>query len=211
MKKMKFKAIELRCLDEHTIRNIREWRNQEFIKEQMFTQNEIGEDEHQAWIEAMRADDNRHLFVFYLDDAPFAVMQSRYYPQYGYAEIGDYLISEDYQAMGYGTFIKFFCAKIMYDHLGYARTYGEILDTNSKNLRTEKKIFGNLRKSQKQKTVDGITHDVYIIEGNRDLWEREQRNKLEPVVYRFVEDKYEGVMYTKEKETTCQVARNWIN
>lgn len=194
IKKKKFRAIELNRLDNDTIMNIRTWRNQDFVRKQMFTQNIIEEDEHLRWINSIRKDDNRHLFVFYLDNEPFAVVQSRYYPEHDYVETGDYLISEEYQAMGYGTFVKFYCSEIMYSFLGYKKIHGEILDINKKNLRTAQRIYQNIRKSEEKREVDGSFHDVYIVDSEYNSWGDGQRDKLGALVFKFIEKNYEVLM-----------------
>ena len=68
MKKKHFKAVELKYLDSETILKIREWRNQEFVKKNMYSQHEITQEEHLKYIDNIRNDNNRGLFVFYLDD-----------------------------------------------------------------------------------------------------------------------------------------------
>lgn len=190
MKKMKFKAVELKCLDEMTIKNIRVWRNQKFIADQMFTQHEIGEEEHQRWIDAVRKDENRHLFVFYLDDQPFAVVQSRYDPEHDYVETGDYLISEEYQAMGYGTFVKYFTSVIMYHRLGYKTIHGEILKKNKNNMRiTNKLCKGEMR--VEERLIDGEKVEVCILEVDMNSGDKDNTVHLEKLINKCIEDEYE--------------------
>lgn len=193
MKKKHFKAVELKYLDNNTINKIREWRNQEFVREQMFTQNVIQEYEHQKWIDMIRNDDNRHLFVFYLDDNPFAVMQSRYYPEYEYVETGDYLISQEYQAMGYGTFNMYFIPEIIYHYLNYNCIHGEILDSNEKNLRNARKMGNVIKKLPETREVNGKLHDVYTVDSNVYLWNEVQKYKIEKLVSKFIYEEYEVV------------------
>ena len=194
MKKMHFRAVELEYLDEGTIRRIRDWRNQEFVRMEMFTQNIIGEEEHLNWINSIRNDKDRHLFVYYLDDEPFAVVQSRYYPEHEYVETGDYLISEDYQSMGYGSFIKYFTSEIMYHYLGYTVIYGEILDINRRNLRIANKLCDRVRKAENKREIDGVLHDVYLTEISQKSWDEGSRNKLGTLVFKFVEQDYDIIM-----------------
>lgn len=190
MKKMKFKAIELKYLDEETIKNIRIWRNQKFIADQMFTQHEIGEEEHQRWVDAVRKDENRHLFVFYLDDQPFAVVQSRYDPKHDYVETGDYLISEEYQVMGYGTFVKYFIPVIMFHHLGYKTIYGEILNNNKNNIRILNKLCKDDLRVE-ERLIDGKKVEVCILEVSIKSGDKDNSDHLEKLIHKCVEKEYE--------------------
>ncbi|MBE5923078.1 MAG: hypothetical protein E7271_01245 [Lachnospiraceae bacterium] len=191
MEKMQFKAVELKFLSDDIIKQIRNWRNQDFVRLQMFTQDIIGEKEHIKWVETIKKDENRHLFVFFLDDKPFAVVQSRYYPEYDYVETGDYLISTDYQALGYGTFLKYYTNEIMYYVLNYNTIHGEILDTNKKNINVGKRLFNNVKKVEEPRIVAGEFHDVYIIDSCKSDWENNQKRHLEKLVNRFIDSDIE--------------------
>lgn len=185
--KKHFKAIELKHLEETTIMKIREWRNQPFVKNMMYSQHDITEKEHKEYVKAVLNDKNRGLFVFYLDNVPFGVYQYMIYPEENYVKNGHYLIAEDYQYLGYGALLSFFEQEIATNVLGCKAVYAEVLSYNRKAMAMNKKLGAQLIGIQeKGATVDGISYDVYqyIIE---DGW-TEKKKKMEKIVYEIVDD-----------------------
>lgn len=160
--KKHFKAVELKYLDDVTIMKIREWRNQPFVRNMMFSQQEITEEEHINYIAALKQDDNRGLFVFYLDDEPFAVFQYKFNQTDKTVVTGSYLIDRQYQVMGYGGIMNYMINLIEYCYLKADISYAEILDSNAEGLRLQKHYNGTLDTILKNHIViDGVSHDVY--------------------------------------------------
>ena len=193
MIKKKFKAIELNCLDEDTIQNIRSWRNQKFVRRNMFCQDIIAEEEHNQWVQRVKADDNKNVFVFYLDDVPFGVHVYTYDTENKWVEIGSYLVSEEYQAMGYGVIMSYFGADIMYNVLGYDTLYGEILEYN-KNASAVSRFLGAEKEVRKEPVhLNGKTYNVNIVRGTRQEWNSSLKEKLGKLVMKFVYEDYEVI------------------
>lgn len=189
--KKHFKAVELKYLDDDTIMKIREWRNQPFIKNMMYSQHDITEEEHTNYISALKKDENRGLFVFYLDDTPFAVYQYIIHPEGNYITDGNYLTEEEYQYMGYGTIQIYFMNIIKFEYLHCNKSYGEALDINQRVITLNKKfktpLEGVLRQHQ---LLNGEYHDVYCYGLLRTEWE-EKKKDLEKLIYKIVDNKYE--------------------
>lgn len=189
MKRMKFKAVELSSLDEDTIQNIRGWRNQDFVRQNMFCQDIIKSEEHNQWIQKLKADDNRNLFVFYLDDAPFGVVIYTYDTENNRVETVFYLIKEEYQQMGYGVILSYFASEIAYNVLGYDNGYGEILEHNKRVIRINRYIRKDIKKEQIN--LNGREYDIKTVKGTRQSWNDFEKHKLGMLVLKFVYEDYE--------------------
>lgn len=189
--KKHFKAIELKHLDDETVMKIREWRNQPFVKNMMYSQHDITEEEHRKYIDTLLQDNNRGLFVFYLDDIPFGIYQYVIHPQGNYVTDGNYLIGQEYQDMGYGTIQTYFMSVIKFDYLHCHKSYGEMLDINRRVIMLNKKLGipleGILRQQQ---LINGEYHDVYCYGLLQTEWE-EKRKQQEKLIYRIVDKEYE--------------------
>lgn len=194
MIKKRFKAVELNCLDETTIHEICNWRNQEFVRRNMFSQDEISIQAHLQWVQAMKNDMNRHLFVFYLDDVPFGVENYTYKPEHDWVEIGNYLISEEFQAMGYGVIMSYFGLDIMYNVLGYENMYAEIIEYNKKASAISRRFFGE-DEEYKESTVElnGQGYKVKIERGTKDSWNNFEKQKLGKLVLKFTYKDYDVI------------------
>ncbi len=155
-----FKAVSVDNLDKDTILNIRLWRNQDFVKKSSLQQHDITEEEHLRFIEQLKADINQQMYVFYLDNEPFAVYQYEVNTDKREVTNGYYLISEGYQNLGYGAiliyavnYINAYCLDVDYN-------YGAVLGSNARQLRLQKgAILVDTKKSDIE--IDGQLVDVY--------------------------------------------------
>lgn len=159
---MKFRAVELNRLDEETIANIRTWRNQDFIRKNMFNTHVITEEEHKRYIDKVKQDPNRGLFVFYLDGEPFGVFQYEVDLEANSVTNGNYLIDEKYQVMGYGAIMYYMIGVIQSAYLEVEKIYAEVIDTNKNAIRMHIRSGGILEGILKDYvTIDNVNHDVY--------------------------------------------------
>ncbi|MCM1157875.1 MAG: hypothetical protein NC300_06875 [Bacteroidales bacterium] len=189
--KKHFKAVELKHLDKETIMEIREWRNQPFVKNMMYSQHDITEEEHKDYIASLLKDENRGLFVFYLDDIPFGIYQYTVHPEGDFVTDGNYLIDQEYQDMGYGAIQVYFMNVIKFDYLCCHKSYGEVLDINHRVGMLSKKTGGILEGVLRQhRLIKGEYHDVYCYGLLKSEWEG-RKNKLEQLVYSFVDREYQ--------------------
>lgn len=192
--KMHFKAVELKYLDEETIKKIRIWRNQPFVKNMMYSQRDITEDEHINYITSLLADENRGLFVFYLDDNPFGVYQYEIHREGNYMMHGNYLVDQEYQDMGYGTIQDYFMNIIDFEYFHCNKNYGEILDLNQRALAIGKKTGDSLEGILRQhRLIDGDYHDVYCYGLLKKEWD-EKRKHVERLIYKLVDEDYEIIL-----------------
>ncbi len=161
--KKHFKAVELKHLDNATIMKIREWRNQPFVRSMMFSQHEITEEEHMNYIAALKQDDNRGLFVFYLDDEPFGVFQYKLLREKNAIVPGTYLISQDYQVMGYGVIMDYMVQLITYHYLDADVIYAEVLRTNREQVKLHK-VYGGvlISKNKYYGDAENVNADINV-------------------------------------------------
>lgn len=197
MVKKKFKAIELNYLDEDTICDIRNWRNQDFVRQNMFCQDIITEEEHNQWIQKVKMNDNKNLFVFYLDDVPFGVVIYTYDTVNEWVEAGFYLIAEEYQEMGYGVIMSFFTSEIAYNVLEYGKGYGEIRGHNKRAARINRFLRREIK--EEQVSLNSEACDVNTVIGTRQSWNDFEKQKLGMLVLKFTYEEYEVV---SNKDTT---------
>ncbi|MDE6433376.1 MAG: UDP-4-amino-4,6-dideoxy-N-acetyl-beta-L-altrosamine N-acetyltransferase [Lachnospiraceae bacterium] len=173
---MKFRAVELNRLDEKTIADIRIWRNQEFVRRNMFQTHIITEEEHRKYIDKLKMDPNRGLFVFFLDNEPFGVFQYEVNPKEHTVTNGNYLIDETYQMMGYGTIMYYMIGVIEYTCLKVEKICAEVVDTNKDALNMQIRMGGTVEKILKDHVIlDGVKHDVYQFSYPLRMWDENSR------------------------------------
>lgn len=184
--KKRFRAVELKYLDKETINSIRRWRNQPFIRTRMYSQSEITENEHNRFIENMKNDENRGLFVFYFDEEPFGIYQYQIYPTGNYVINGYYLISEDYVGRGYGTIMSYFMLEINFEILNVNKSISEVIDINEESRSLNERIGAQLEGILREHVIiDGVYHDVYLYGMLRSDWNK-KRQQIGEYVHEFV-------------------------
>lgn len=189
--KKRFKAIELKYLDEETINRIRIWRNQPFVKEKMYNQHDITEEEHYQFINRIKADKNRGLFVFFLNDEPFGVYQYEIHPEGNYMTGGNYLTSQEFQDIGYGVIQMYFIMEIVFNFIGCNKNYGEILDTNKRMIVMNKRIGIQIEGILRQQVIiNNEYHDIYCCGILKKEW-LENRDKIYNLVSKFIDKEYQ--------------------
>jgi UDP-4-amino-4,6-dideoxy-N-acetyl-beta-L-altrosamine N-acetyltransferase len=187
--KKHFKAVGLNRLEDSVVEDIRLWRNQPFVREKMYNQDVITVEEHEKYIQSVKEDPNRDIYVFYLDQEPFGVYQYKIQPE-GYLTGGNYLISQEYQDMGYGVIQAYFMNEIAFHHLHCHKTYGEMLDSNRRVIMMNEKL-GVVREGvlRQHILIDGTYHDVHCYGMLAQEWEDKKR-KIEKIVFQIVSPDY---------------------
>lgn len=188
--KKHFKAVELKYLDDETIKKIREWRNQSFVRELMYTQQEITEEEHNSFIDSFFKSEKRGLFVFYLDDEPFGVYQYIYHPEGNYVTDGNYLIKQEYQDLGYGVIQVYFMNIIKFEYLKCHKSYAEMLANNKRVIMLNEKMGAHLEGVLREHyLIEGRYYDIYCYGQLEKEW-IENRKKYENLIFKIVDKKY---------------------
>lgn len=182
---MKFRAIELNNLDDDVILAIRDWRNQDFVRNNMLNNHIISESEHRNYIDLVREDSNRGLYVFFLDNQPFAVYQYSIDAEKREVTNGHYLISEEYQMLGYGAIMTYMEKVIEYYCLDVDYSYGCVLGTNKRQLNMNRK--SNLVEIKEKELKVGEQYvDVYYY--RNPISKPDPNTRLGKTVFMMVDD-----------------------
>ncbi len=185
--KKSFKAVELKHLDEETINKIRQWRNSDFVRTKSLNQHIITPEEHKNFIEKLKQNPNRGLFVFYLDNEPFAVYHYSLNPETNSISGSNYLTDEDYHYLGYGEILHHFSRIIIFEFFKVDYEEGEILDTNKKFIATCQK-YNTITGVLKNKVlINGEYHDIYQLKLSRDYYNSIPQTHISKI-YRIVKE-----------------------
>lgn len=197
---MKFKAVELNYLDEETILKIREWRNQDFVRKNMLQSHTISEDEHLAYIERIKQDENRGLYVFYLDDEPFGVFQYAIKEDEDgkYITNGCYLIHEEDKSLGYGTILFYMINWIEYNYFEIEILKTEVLSMNQEALGLHKRLKVEPDEVKKDAIeFNGKQYDIYCFGGK--VYDPGENSRMKKVVEQIIEKDVEIVHSFQKK------------
>lgn len=192
IKKKQLKAISLEHLDEEIIDNIRIWRNQDFVRKNMLEQHIISKEEHLRYIETIKKNDNRGLYVFYLDEEPFGVYQYQINRERNSVSNGFYLIHEDDQYLGYGVIAYYIIGWIQYKILGVRIVENKVISYNKEALALQKKLKSKLIGIDKDAIeFEGNFYDIYNYE--EYLYPPDPNGKWGKIVFEIINEEFDVI------------------
>jgi len=127
-------------LDTPYTEELREWRNQDFVRENMTNHDLIGEEEHRAYLDSLRRSDTNKVFLAMNHADPLAVVTMKINWEEQYVEPGTYIINQKYLGNGYGIIMSYFRLEYIFDLMPSGRMRTVILDKNERNISLQKKM-----------------------------------------------------------------------
>lgn len=130
---------QLRPILEAELEVVREWRNHPDVRRYMYTQHEIGAEEHRAWFERAQQDPNRHPLLYLRQGTPmgFANISIVNVPARR-AEWGFYLAPDS--LAGSGQRLGRATLAYAFETLGLHKLCGEALAFNTRSIRFHERL-----------------------------------------------------------------------
>lgn len=158
----------LRRMTEADLEMVLEWRNHPDVRRHMYSQAEIGLEEHSRWFATASKDARRHLLIFELDGRPAGYV-NLLEDEPGQAYWGFYLAPQ--AAKGSGRLLGAQASAYVFETLGLQRMWGEVLAENSVSQGFHVRLGFELEsiipeKSVAGKTVAGV--HKYVL--SREAW-----------------------------------------
>lgn len=153
-------SFPLRPLRRDDLGLVRQWRNHPDVRRFMYTQHEIGAEEHHAWYERVQHDETRYLLIFEPNGRPtgfinFHVVDSKARR----AEWGFYLAPDAPQ--GSGRELGLISLEYAFENLGVHKVCGEALANNARSIRFHERLGFVHEATLRDHHFDGDTyHDV---------------------------------------------------
>ncbi len=135
---MNSQVAALRSMKETDLERVLAWRNHEDVRRFMYTQHEIGTQEHRAWFERASLDPRRHLLVFEVDDMPRAFLAINLTGSDTVADWGFY-IAPDAQP-GTGRALGAAGLRYAFVVLGLHKICGQALGYNERSIRFHERL-----------------------------------------------------------------------
>lgn len=151
---------QLRPLVEADLQIVREWRNHPDVRRFMYTQHEIGAEEHCAWFSRAQQDSNRHLLLYLQHDVPLGFVNITIVDAVARrAEWGFYLAPDAPRGTGYrlGRAVLTYA----FETIGLHKLCGEALAYNTRSIRFHEKLGFTHEARLRDHHFDGQSyHDV---------------------------------------------------
>lgn len=109
------------------------WRNHPDVRRHMFTQHEIGLEEHQRWFDRAGEDPRKHLLIYESERRPLGVVHFAAVENGGVADWGFYASPD--APKGSGRSLGRLALEYAFSHLGFHKVCGQTLGDNERSIR----------------------------------------------------------------------------
>lgn len=149
----------LRVMTDKDLDLVLSWRNHPEVRKYMYTQHEIGFDEHFKWFSHASKDANRHLLIFELDDKPLGFINIYVHGKSGVSEWGFYMAPE--AARGTGMILGLDALKYAFVNVDLHKLCGQALAYNERSVKFHEKLGFKQEGVLREHHFDGNKyHDV---------------------------------------------------
>jgi UDP-4-amino-4,6-dideoxy-N-acetyl-beta-L-altrosamine N-acetyltransferase len=152
---------------------IRMWRNDPEVRKYMFTDHEIGAEEHRAWFDRMRQDTTCKYWIVTCDGEDAGLLYLYDIDQRNrHCYWGFYTSGPNVRGKGIGSFAEFTVMRIVFDEMQLQKLCGLVLVFNQVILNLHKK-FGFVQEGLLRKHIlkGGELMDVISIGMLREEWD----------------------------------------
>lgn len=164
----------VRKVVEGDLNRILRWRNHVSIRQFMYSQHEITEDEHQSWFEQASTDDTRHLLIYEVDGNPLGFVNFNQHRSFPVADWGFYLAPDSPKGTGYHLGLS--ALDYAFGKVNLHKVCGEVLATNKRSIQYHFKLgFKQEGVLREQYPDNGSYHDVVCF----GLLDHEWEHKVE--------------------------------
>jgi UDP-4-amino-4,6-dideoxy-N-acetyl-beta-L-altrosamine N-acetyltransferase len=155
---------------------IRNWRNLPEVRQYMYTDHEIGAEEHTQWFQGILRDPKRRYWVVMLDGEPvglFNLADIDHHNKRCYW--GFYVANVEARGRGVASFVEYAVMQYVFEELRFNKLCGEVLASNELSLGFHKS-FGFVEEGHLRQHVikGGKSVDVVVMGMLREEWEAQK-------------------------------------
>ena len=164
--------VPVTSLDASEVMKVREIRNQVGVRKNMYTDHEIGLDEHLAWIEGLRSSNTSDFFAVYkAGELVGGAGISAINQAHKRADWAFYL-SENWQGKGVGASVEYHFINHCFDAYDLHKLNCEVLVFNAPVIRMHQKFGFQIEGTRRAHIFrDGQYHDAVLLGITRPEWD----------------------------------------
>ncbi|WP_256578217.1 UDP-4-amino-4,6-dideoxy-N-acetyl-beta-L-altrosamine N-acetyltransferase [Pseudomonas sp. PIC25] len=132
------KKTQVRPMVEADLERVLAWRNHADVRRYMYTQHEIGFDEHRSWFERSVSNPARHLLVFELEGTPTGFIHFNRLSDGGIADWGFYAAPD--APKGSGHLLGGAALDHAFVNLGFHKICGQALAYNERSINFHRRL-----------------------------------------------------------------------
>ena len=173
----------LRDMTTDDLRLVFEWRNQERIRNAMYTDHVISWDEHTQWFARVSSDPSNRQLVFEVDGRPVGVVSFTDIDVVNQRARWGFYLGESDVARGTGSRMEFLALNFAFDTLELRRLSCEVFVFNDKVTKLHGKFgFVEEGRLREHNLKAGVFEDVVLLGMLKDEW-LSRRDKMHDILF----------------------------
>ncbi|WP_415771400.1 UDP-4-amino-4,6-dideoxy-N-acetyl-beta-L-altrosamine N-acetyltransferase [Pseudomonas sp. LB3P38] len=164
---------------------VRDLRNQPDVRQYMYTDHEISDAEHTAWLGSLPDNPRQSVFVLMLDGAVRGVVSLNAISTLHKTADWAFYLDSELQGQGLGSRLEFWLLDHAFGVAGLEKLNCEVLQSNPAVIRLHQKFGFSIEGVRRQNIIkDNVRVDVVMLGITRQEWAA-QRPKMENVMARL--------------------------
>lgn len=157
---------------------VRDWRNHQDIRKNMYTDEIITIEQHQAWLNTLKSNLKTKVYIAYKDALPIGIVSiSNINTVHKNADWAFYLNPEYLSAKGLGTLMEYHFLNYIFDNFNIEKLNCEVLEINPSVITLHKK-FGFTEEGIRRKNIikNNERVDVCLLGILKEEWNQIKNN-----------------------------------
>jgi UDP-4-amino-4,6-dideoxy-N-acetyl-beta-L-altrosamine N-acetyltransferase len=160
---------------------IRTWRNKPRVAKYMFSQHEIGAEEHARWFVGLAEDPKRRYWIILYAGRPVGVANLAHIDyESRRCEFGIYLGEDDVRRKGVGSWAQYLVIEHVFNSMDVEQLWCDVLSDNEDALRMYRNIgLRQVGDRQQLAAANGETFEIYRLAIKRNEWKQVRESVAE--------------------------------
>ncbi|MHB9149526.1 MAG: UDP-4-amino-4,6-dideoxy-N-acetyl-beta-L-altrosamine N-acetyltransferase [Thermoleophilia bacterium] len=173
----------LRGMTADDLQRVFEWRNQERIRNAMYTDHVISWEEHTQWFARVSSDPSNRQLVFQVDGRPVGVVSFADIDAVNQRARWGFYLGESDVAPGTGSRMEFLALEFAFETLGLRKLSCEVFSFNDKVTKMHGK-FGFVEEGRFRQHIlkDGVFEDIVVLGMLKAEW-LSRRDKMRDILF----------------------------
>ena len=165
--------------------HVRTLRNQEDVRNNMYTSHEITEEEHEDWLRSLKGNKRQAVFVAMRNEQSIGVVSLNAINTVQQTADWAFYLDTEHQGKGIGSIVEFWMLDYAFNDACLEKLNCEVLETNSAVIKMHQK-FGFELEGVRRKNIlkNGSRIDVVLLGITKEEW-KNKRPALEPLILRL--------------------------
>ncbi|MCW6077022.1 UDP-4-amino-4,6-dideoxy-N-acetyl-beta-L-altrosamine N-acetyltransferase [Clostridium sporogenes] len=175
------KIIDILKLDQKYKNRLRIWRNQDFVRKNMFCQEIITKEQHSQFIDSLIERADKKFLIAFRNNIPFGVLYYTFFEKDNSIEFGYYLVQQNDINSGLGIALEYMLLEHAFENIGAEKVFARTFDFNNKVVNIHKKFGFHTENIFKKNTDLDKLEDVHFQSIFKYDWNKKKK-KIKPLV-----------------------------